>query len=123
MSKLYEMEARIQSFHAIRRYSQTLKEKINKVVVKSIMLYRAEFLPIKNFHVQKNENWKDEDIWYGYVIRIRRDKIKNEDIWDKIRMVLTEHKMHKSDWDGSNMCRKDTQIPHLKIWEIDCGMF
>lgn len=55
------------------------------------MLYRAEFLPVKNFHVQKNENWKDEDIWYGYVIRIRRDKIKNEDIWDKIRMVLTRY--------------------------------
>ncbi|XP_060206140.1 uncharacterized protein LOC132633629 [Lycium barbarum] len=72
-----------------------LKGNFYKVVVRPTLLYGAECWPVKNSHVQKMKvaemrmlQWMCE--------HTRRDKIRNEDIRDKVGVASVEDKMREA---------------------------
>ncbi|XP_060211622.1 uncharacterized protein LOC132639158 [Lycium barbarum] len=72
-----------------------LKGRFYKVVVRPTLLYGAECWAVKSSHVQKIKvaemrmlRWK-----CGHT---RRDRIRNEDIWDKVGVASVEEKMRKA---------------------------
>ncbi|XP_060191168.1 uncharacterized protein LOC132620753 [Lycium barbarum] len=72
-----------------------LKGKFYKVVVRPTLLYGAECWPVKNSHVQKMKVAEMRMLrWMcGHT---RRDRIRNEDIRDKVGVASVEDKMREA---------------------------
>ncbi|XP_070013182.1 uncharacterized protein [Nicotiana sylvestris] len=87
-----------------------LKGKFYRAVVRLTMLYRAKCWPVKNSHTQKIKAAKMRMLrWmYGHT---RMDKIRNEDIREKVDVALIDDKMGKRDSYGSGTFRGEAWIP------------
>lgn len=55
-------------------------------------------------------------LWSTYRYH-KRDKIKNEDIWDKVEAISMVDKMQREDWYDLKMCREGTWMPPVKRCE------
>ncbi|XP_070001946.1 uncharacterized protein [Nicotiana sylvestris] len=78
-----------------KRVSPLLKGKFYKAVVRPAMMYGAECWPVKNSHIQKMKvaemrmlRWMCE--------HTRMDKIRNDDIREKVQVALIDDKMREA---------------------------
>lgn len=95
-----------------------IKRKFCRVVVRPTMLYGTKCWLVKNSHVQKIKIAEMRMLTWMYR-HTRRDKIKNEDIGDKVGMASVMDKMREARlrWFG-HMKRRSVDAPVKKCGRL-----
>ncbi|KAG5578790.1 hypothetical protein H5410_049417 [Solanum commersonii] len=83
-----------------KKVPANLKDKFYKVVVRLTPLYGVKCWSVKNSHVQKN-----------MCRHTRRDKFRNEDIQDKLRVASVVEKLRETKLRWFEHVKRNTQMP------------
>lgn len=96
-----------------------LKGRFYRMVVRSALLYGAKYWPVKNFHVQK-VHVVEMRMLRWMCGRTRKDKIKNEDIQDKVGVAFVVDKIRevKLRWFG-HVKRRCADTPMMRCKWLD----